>query len=108
MHASPSRIANYHVIIKAVVHDQFLTVLSFNFVQLVVNLTDVNDNAPQFSNVLPLSIEENRIPGSQVTVVTATDADRGTNSALSYSIIGGDPTGRVATRITLMIRLMAW
>lgn len=61
--------------------------------QLVVNLTDVNDNAPRFSSLQSLSIEENRVVGSTITIVIATDADQGTNAALSYSIVNGDPTG---------------
>ena len=66
------------------------------FTQLLVSLSDVNDNAPQFSSVIfPISIEENRIPGSTLTMVTATDADQGHNAALSYRIIGGDLLGEL-------------
>lgn len=61
-----------------------------------MNLTDVNDNLPQFTSPLPVSIEENRSPGSVVTTVIATDADQGSNGAISYSIIGGDTTGNFA------------
>ena len=58
--------------------------------QLLVNLTDVNDNSPQFSAVQPVQIEENRLSGSTITTVTATDADQGTNAVLMYEIVDGD------------------
>lgn len=58
-----------------------------------MNLTDVNDNAPQFRSIQPVNIEENRTPGSPVTFVTATDADQGLNAALSYTIMDGNFNG---------------
>lgn len=69
--------------------------------QLIVNLTDVNDNSPQFPGSLPsLSIEENRVTGSTITIVSATDADQGSNAALTYNIVGGDTFGKslIATK----------
>lgn len=59
-----------------------------------MNVTDVNDNSPQFPpDLQPLDIEENRGIGSIVTRLTATDADRGSNALLSYSILNGDDLG---------------
>ena len=58
-----------------------------------MNLTDVNDNQPEFSTIQAQTIEENRVSGSTITIVTVTDADQGVNAAISYSIIGGDTMG---------------
>ena len=65
-------------------------------IQLVVRLTDVNDNAPQFTS-LPGNpeVSENAIIGSIVQVVGASDADQGTNAQLTYTIIGGSGQGKV-------------
>ena len=59
-----------------------------------MNLTDLNDNAPQFESSQPVNVEENRGGGSLITTVRATDADQGANAALSYTITGGDQHGR--------------
>ena len=59
-----------------------------------MNLTDLNDNAPQFANTQPLDVEESRGGGSLITTVRATDADQGVNAAVSYTIIGGDSLGK--------------
>ena len=63
--------------------------------QVLVSLTDENDNTPIFTSSTPtsVSIVENTSPGSIVTVVTATDADQGSNGAITYSITSGDPNG---------------
>ena len=58
-----------------------------------MNLTDVNDNAPQFESSQPVDVEENRGGGSLITTIRATDADQGVNAAISYTIVGGDPFG---------------
>ena len=63
--------------------------------QLIVNLTDVNDNAPHFPSLSPISIEENRGVGSIVTIVTATDADQGDNAAIIYRILSGNINGKL-------------
>lgn len=70
--------------------------------QLVVRLTDVNDNAPQFTS-LPGNpeVSENAMIGSIVQVVGASDADQGTNAQLTYTIIGGNGQGRVTLSIDL-------
>lgn len=59
-----------------------------------MNLTDVNDNPPQFPVLQPVAVEENRVIGSSITVVMATDADQGSNAAISYSIVNGDTFGK--------------
>lgn len=63
--------------------------------QVLITLTDVNDNIPVISSstITSTSIMENTSPSSIVTVITATDADTGVNGALTYSIISGNTNG---------------
>lgn len=51
-------------------------------------MTDVNDNSPAFNSpeTFVASLNEDVAVGSAVLVVTATDADQGTNGALSFSL----------------------
>ncbi|XP_045703351.1 protocadherin-11 X-linked [Phyllostomus hastatus] len=57
---------------------------------LLIKVKDENDNAPVFTQrVITTSIPENNSPGSQVTKVTATDADAGRNGEISY-VLGAD------------------
>ncbi|XP_055015292.1 protocadherin gamma-C5-like isoform X2 [Boleophthalmus pectinirostris] len=54
----------------------------------VVKLTDVNDNAPTFSqSSYSVDIPENNAPTAPITTVTATDPDLGDNAKVSYSIL---------------------
>ncbi|XP_075622986.1 protocadherin gamma-B5-like [Balearica regulorum gibbericeps] len=62
-------------------------------VQVRVNVTDANDNAPVFSKgVYEARVRENLPAGSLVLRVRATDADAGSNGRVSYSI-GNVPDG---------------
>ncbi|KAJ8246897.1 hypothetical protein GJAV_G00256570 [Gymnothorax javanicus] len=55
---------------------------------LTITLTDVNDNAPIFSQPsYSVDIAENNDPGSPILTVTASDPDAGSNAHLSYSIL---------------------
>ncbi|NWT10514.1 PCDGD protein, partial [Vireo altiloquus] len=55
-------------------------------VQVRVNVTDANDNAPAFSkSVYEARVAENLPAGSLVLRVQATDADAGSNGQVSYS-----------------------
>ncbi|XP_076020958.1 protocadherin alpha-8-like [Genypterus blacodes] len=82
--------------------------------QLTVNVLDVNDNTPTFSQSLyKVSVKENASPGTVVINLNATDLDEGMNGKLLYSFIkqgNNDPsdtfninseTGEIAVRITL-------
>ncbi|XP_058504924.1 protocadherin Fat 2 isoform X2 [Solea solea] len=58
---------------------------------VIVNVTDVNDNAPVFTRgVYTTEITEDLTPGSLVMKVTATDQDGPINNLLRYSIVSGD------------------
>lgn len=55
---------------------------------LKVQVTDMNDNTPNFSPaLLEVDFAEGNQPGDKVLDIVATDADSGTNAELSYSII---------------------
>ncbi|XP_072573022.1 neural-cadherin isoform X2 [Paramormyrops kingsleyae] len=57
-------------------------------------ITDVNDNAPAFSQaVYEISVEEDQEVGSAVITVTANDEDEGANAKLRYQITAGDVLG---------------
>ncbi|XP_047441079.1 protocadherin gamma-C5-like isoform X2 [Mugil cephalus] len=54
----------------------------------VVKLSDVNDNAPTFSQrSYSVDIPENNAPSAPIAAVSATDPDLGDNARISYSIL---------------------
>uniref|UniRef100_A0A665V628 FAT atypical cadherin 2 n=1 Tax=Echeneis naucrates TaxID=173247 RepID=A0A665V628_ECHNA len=58
---------------------------------VIINVTDVNDNAPVFGRAGYIAdISEDLSPGSLVMQVTATDEDGPINNLLRYSIVSGD------------------
>lgn len=59
---------------------------------LNITVTDINDNGPVFVNApYSASLPEGVMQTTrQVLVVTATDADSGTNGIVAYSIVGGE------------------
>nr|XP_003412745.2 protocadherin-11 X-linked isoform X3 [Loxodonta africana] len=57
---------------------------------LLVKVKDENDNAPVFTQpFISLSVPENNSPGTQLTKISATDADSGRNAEISY-LLGVD------------------
>lgn len=63
----------------------------FDVATLLIKVVDVNDHAPQFKNGVcyRLYVPENNEYGV-VHSVTATDADQGLNSQITYAITGGN------------------
>ncbi|CAB1325308.1 unnamed protein product [Coregonus sp. 'balchen'] len=58
------------------------------FKTLSVQISDVNDNSPEFSqNPLKLYLMENNAPGASIFSVSATDKDLNENAAISYHIV---------------------
>ncbi|KAK1789318.1 hypothetical protein P4O66_015254, partial [Electrophorus voltai] len=54
----------------------------------VVSLSDVNDNAPAFSQPsYSVDIAENNAPGAPIAAVSASDPDLGDNARLTYSVL---------------------
>lgn len=59
---------------------------------LTINILDANDIQPAFGNdFFNISIVENVPPTTEIIDLIATDNDLGLNSALTYSIVAGDP-----------------
>ncbi|XP_054594003.2 protocadherin gamma-A2-like [Nothobranchius furzeri] len=55
--------------------------------QIVITVLDVNDNAPVFTQkTYKATVTENSPKGTVVATVTASDADEGSNSKITYSI----------------------
>uniref|UniRef100_A0A3B4WBQ7 Protocadherin 2 alpha b 9 n=1 Tax=Seriola lalandi dorsalis TaxID=1841481 RepID=A0A3B4WBQ7_SERLL len=55
--------------------------------QIIINVLDINDNTPVFSESLyKIRILENLPKGSRVIILNATDADEGLNSEIEYSL----------------------
>lgn len=76
--------------------------------RLVINISDVNDNRPQFilDPLISLSVLENSEAATVVANLSATDADSGLNAQLTYSIIGTlpfsiDSSGLLTVRLPL-------
>ena len=62
---------------------------------VVVNVVDINDNAPAFDSAqYSATVLEGKPSGTFVAMVTATDKDTGTNAQLSYSITSGNVGNR--------------
>ncbi|KAG8133026.1 hypothetical protein E2320_010866, partial [Naja naja] len=56
---------------------------------ILLNISDINDNAPSFSQHFYNSfLKENNPPGSLLCTVSASDPDEGDNSRLTYSVAG--------------------
>ncbi|XP_049598297.1 protocadherin-10 isoform X1 [Syngnathus scovelli] len=65
---------------------------------IVVQVSDVNDNAPLFKQpAYTVYLTENNAPGASICSVTAQDPDYGQNAYLSYSIIEVDVQGMPAS-----------
>ncbi|XP_056328890.1 protocadherin gamma-A11-like [Danio aesculapii] len=60
---------------------------------LSIEVSDVNDNTPQFSHSpLEIYLFENNPPGQSIFSVSATDKDKNENAVIVYQIIRGDQT----------------
>nr|XP_015205237.1 PREDICTED: protocadherin-10-like [Lepisosteus oculatus] len=65
-----------------------------SFKTISVQISDVNDNAPVFSeNPYMLYLVENNSPGASIFSVSASDRDLNENAEVSYYILKGDVTG---------------
>ncbi|XP_061643428.1 protocadherin alpha-3-like [Phyllopteryx taeniolatus] len=59
--------------------------------QLIVNVLDINDNIPTFTESLyKATVTENAPIGTRIVTVNATDADDGLNSEIAYSLRSKD------------------
>ncbi|XP_077433281.1 protocadherin alpha-3-like isoform X13 [Vanacampus margaritifer] len=59
--------------------------------QIIVNVLDINDNIPMFSESLyKTTLKENAPVGTRIITLNATDADEGLNSEIVYSLRSKD------------------
>uniref|UniRef100_A0A2C9M9H4 Uncharacterized protein n=1 Tax=Biomphalaria glabrata TaxID=6526 RepID=A0A2C9M9H4_BIOGL len=58
---------------------------------VVINITDINDNAPRFSqDAYSVHVLESVAPGTEIFKVVATDSDSAPNAVITYSIVDGN------------------
>ncbi|XP_037833483.1 protocadherin alpha-7-like [Kryptolebias marmoratus] len=70
------------------------------FRTLSVDVTDVNDNAPEFlRNPIELYLTENNVPGNPIYSVSASDKDLGENAAIGYYLVR-EESSRMKTEVT--------
>ncbi|XP_011385050.2 protocadherin Fat 2-like [Pteropus vampyrus] len=61
---------------------------------IVVNITDINEHRPRFpKDLYSVRVLENAFVGDVVLTVSATDEDGPLNSAITYSLVGGNQLG---------------
>ena len=76
---------------------------------VVVTVSDENDNPPLFQpNTISAFVSENKVAGTPVTIITATDDDAGSNANIKYSLANDnvrfaidESTGKITTKISL-------
>ena len=60
-------------------------------VSVTVTVTDIDDNAPVFTKDIYIAVlNGTAMAGSQVVTVECTDADEGTNAAITYGLVSSD------------------
>ncbi|XP_053092828.1 protocadherin gamma-A11 isoform X10 [Pangasianodon hypophthalmus] len=65
---------------------------------VILEITDINDNAPAFSkNEYRTQIVENNSPGVSVITVQADDADKGQNARIAYCLIDSEISGQAVS-----------
>ena len=57
-----------------------------------ITVSDINDNAPQFTAIPPILLPQNTPPGSVIATITASDADSGTSADITFTIESDDNT----------------
>ncbi|CAH1153853.1 unnamed protein product [Phaedon cochleariae] len=94
-------IRNYRLVIRA--QDGGSPARS-NTTQLLVNVKDVNDNAPRFyASLFQESVLENVPVGYSVVKVQAYDADEGSNADIKYALSARDATGGSTDDLALSV-----
>ena len=67
--------------------------------EVVVTVSDINDNAPVFvQSSYSGAVNEDALPGTIILVVMATDADVTPNNMVTYHVAGGDVLGQFGVR----------
>ena len=85
------QVQSYEITVRA--DDGGFPVLS-QTTRLIVNVTDVNDNAPRFAGTpYTTKVREDLPPGDTVFTLTATDRDSSSNAELFFDIVDGNVDG---------------
>ena len=79
----------YAIEVRAIDNDNGLNTTTL----VLINIVDVNDNAPQFNQTYEYYFEIDATLGSVVGSVFATDADRTTNGQIKYDILNSEVFG---------------
>lgn len=75
-----------------------------NTTQLLINVKDVNDNAPRFyTSLFQESVSESVSTGYSIVKVQAYDADEGPNADIKYTIASQDAQGMSTEDIPLSV-----
>lgn len=75
-----------------------------NTTQLLINIKDINDNAPRFyTSLFQESVSESVPVGYSIVRVQAYDADEGPNSEIKYSLAPRDSSGAPIGDIPLSV-----
>ncbi|XP_069026654.1 protocadherin alpha-8-like isoform X14 [Embiotoca jacksoni] len=92
-------ISHYNITIKGT--DEGSPPLSSTSV-VIITVSDVNDNAPWFSeSIINMYVEENSPVGTTLKAVTATDADATDNGRVSYSLVSDNKLVPLSTMINI-------
>ncbi|XP_052430005.1 protocadherin alpha-3-like isoform X2 [Carassius gibelio] len=93
------RASEYNVTISAT--DEGTPPLSSTSV-ITVHVSDVNDNAPRFSErVINVYVKENSQIGAVIQTVSAFDPDVGDNARITYSLLESSKSGPVTSMINI-------
>lgn len=85
-------VAEYRLSVAAV--DRGIPRMS-SVTEVVVTVSDVNDNAPVFLQPsYSGAVNEDALPGTIILTVSAADADVAPNNAVTYHVAGGDVLGQ--------------
>ncbi|KAM9497106.1 protocadherin alpha-5-like isoform 8-T8 [Clarias gariepinus] len=69
---------------------------------IIVHISDVNDNAPHFSDaVINVHVKENSVVGSLIYTVSAFDPDLGDNARISYSLLENSKNGYLTSMVNI-------
>lgn len=81
----------YNITVKAADNG---TPEKFSLSTVLISVTDVNDNAPEFeTNLLQIGVVESTSPGTVVKTIHASDKDTENNGQVTYEIITESHTG---------------
>ncbi|KAL3878332.1 hypothetical protein ACJMK2_030695 [Sinanodonta woodiana] len=68
----------------------FALLKNYDYIQITIRVTDVNDNSPKFSNDTKYLIIPENAPHYKITLGSAVDIDIGQNTIQSYLILSGN------------------